>query len=117
MKFKVDENMPREAVDILHDAGHDATTVHDQGLSGAQDPVVALCCQQEARVLLTLDTDFGNIQAYPPSESSGIVVLRLQHQDKARVLQSVRDVVAFLERESPVRSLWIVDEDRVRIRK
>jgi predicted nuclease of predicted toxin-antitoxin system len=27
MKFKVDENLPREVADLLRGAGHDATTV------------------------------------------------------------------------------------------
>lgn len=38
MKFKVDENLPVEAATILREAGHDALTVHDQGLRGAFDP-------------------------------------------------------------------------------
>ncbi|MHB8618329.1 MAG: DUF5615 family PIN-like protein [Chloroflexota bacterium] len=35
MKFKVDENLPREVADILENAGHDAETVHTEHLQGA----------------------------------------------------------------------------------
>ena len=35
MKFKIDENLPAEAADILKSAGFDAQTVGDENLSGA----------------------------------------------------------------------------------
>lgn len=34
MKFKIDENLPVEAVLLLREAGHDALSVHEQGLRG-----------------------------------------------------------------------------------
>lgn len=40
MKFKVDENLPEEVAEALVDLGHDADTVHGEGLSGAEDAVV-----------------------------------------------------------------------------
>ena len=35
MKFKIDENLPTEAADLLRSAGHDAVTVGEQRLGGA----------------------------------------------------------------------------------
>ena len=37
MRFKTDENLPREASDLLRGAGHDAVTVLDQARGGATD--------------------------------------------------------------------------------
>ena len=34
MKFKLDENLPNELALVFRNAGHDAVTVLDQGLSG-----------------------------------------------------------------------------------
>lgn len=34
LKFKVDENLPTEAAELLASAGHDAVTVHDQRMVG-----------------------------------------------------------------------------------
>jgi predicted nuclease of predicted toxin-antitoxin system len=42
MRFKVDENLPVEVADSLRQAGYDTATV------------------------ITLDTDFADIRAYPP---------------------------------------------------
>ena len=38
MKFKRDENLPGEGVQILRAAGHDAVTVLDQRMGGKPDP-------------------------------------------------------------------------------
>ena len=37
MKFKIDQNLPIEAADLLAAAGHDAMTVYERSLGGAPD--------------------------------------------------------------------------------
>jgi predicted nuclease of predicted toxin-antitoxin system len=66
LKFKVDENLPAEHAVMLREAGHEADTVADQKLTGADDSALYERCQVEGRILLTLDLDFGNVQTYPP---------------------------------------------------
>ena len=66
MKFKIDENLPIEFADLLKNEGYDASTIYSEDLKGAEDPIVITVCQQEQRVLVTLDLDFADIQAYPP---------------------------------------------------
>ena len=39
MKFKIDENLPVEAADILRGAGFAADAVGDENLTGADDAV------------------------------------------------------------------------------
>ena len=58
-RFKVDENLPREACDLLKRAGHDATGVGQQGLGGADDARIYQVCQDEQRALLTPPTARG----------------------------------------------------------
>ena len=48
MKLKIDENLPVDA---------------------------AAVCRADGRALITLDTDFGNVRAYPPADHPGIIVL------------------------------------------
>jgi len=117
MRFKVDENLPVQCVGQLREAGHDALAVQDQALAGAADPRIAEVCADERRVLLTLDLDFADIRTYPPSESAGIVVFRLASQDAETLRQVVGQLLALLPRESPVGRLWVVEEDKVRIRE
>ncbi len=66
MKFKTDENMPFEAAELLREAGYNVKTVTEQNMRGSPDSDVISVCQQESRILITLDTDFTDIRKYPP---------------------------------------------------
>ncbi len=116
MKFKIDENLPRQVAEILHETGHEAVTVNDQGMAGYPDNSLAIACQKEKRCIITLDLDFANIREYPPQNYSGIIVFRIRRREKPLVLNLTARVVSELEKRTPSGSLWIVDEDRIRIR-
>ena len=75
MKFKLDENIPVEASILFRESGHDAVTVLDQNMGGKADEHIIQICTQEQRALITLDLDFADIKAYPPSNFHGIFVL------------------------------------------
>ena len=117
MKFKVDENLPAEHAALLREAGHEADTVADQKLSGSDDSTLAECCRTEDRILLTLDLDFANVQAYPPKSHSGIVVFRPNSQDKLTLISLLKRMLPVLSRRSPRLELWIVEQDRIRYRE
>lgn len=114
--FKIDENLPAELATMLVEAGHDAVTVYDQNLDGEPDDVVSKVCQQEKRAVVTLDVGFSNVYEYPPSEYSGIIVLRSRNQDKISILNTFQKALPLLESEPLIGKLWIVDEKKVRIR-
>lgn len=90
MRFKIDENLPVEVADLLRTANYDAITVLEQDLGGAPDSHLLAVCQQEDRILISLDTDFADIRAYPPDEYPGLVVLRLHRQDNPPSLRRRR---------------------------
>jgi predicted nuclease of predicted toxin-antitoxin system len=117
MKFKTDENIPVEAVDLLRAAGHNAISVFDQSLSGRPDSRIAAICQQEDRVLLTLDTDFSDIRTYRPADYPGLLVLRLPKQSVPEVTRVLRRLLEFLKTNDCGRQLWIVERDRIRTRR
>jgi predicted nuclease of predicted toxin-antitoxin system len=116
VKFKVDENLPEELSQLFREAGWDSLTVVDQQLSGEIDPQIARACRDELRILVTFDRGFSNIRAYPPADSPGMIVYRLRSQDKRHVLAISARLIAALSRRTLRNELWIVHEDRIRIR-
>ena len=116
MEFKVDENLPVEVADLLRQVGYDAVTVFEQHLEGSPDSDMASVCQEEGRALITLDTDFADIRAYPPAQFPGLIVLRLHRQDKPHVLEVIGRLIPLLSSEPLEHLLWIVEETRLRIR-
>ena len=116
MQFKLDENLPTELGDLLRDAGHDASTVLDQQLGGASDEEIAAICRTEGRAIITFDKDFADIRAYPPKSYPGIVVLRLENQARDHVLATGARLLRLWTSTALEGQLWIVEENRVRVR-
>jgi predicted nuclease of predicted toxin-antitoxin system len=116
VRFKIDENLPVELAGELIVAGHEAVTVDDQQLVGSNDFNLSETCKSEGRVLVTLDLDFADIRTYPPENYSGLIVLRLGRQDKLHVLGIFRKLLNAIGREPLEGHLWIVEENRIRIR-
>jgi predicted nuclease of predicted toxin-antitoxin system len=87
-----------------------------QGLKGAQDRILLARCIDEGRAIVTLDLDFADIRAYPPEGLPGVMVLRLGHQDRKAVLGVLQRSLPLLSQEGLAGRLWIIEEERVRIR-
>jgi len=117
MRFKLDENLPVEAADVLREAGHDALTVLDQQLGGQADEKIIGVCAREKRALITLDLDFSDIKTYPPSSHQGILVLRAKRQSRSNVLEMIAKLIPVLPSEPIEKQLWIVEEDKIRVRE
>jgi predicted nuclease of predicted toxin-antitoxin system len=117
MQFKTDENVPLEVVSLLRAAGHDAVSVFDQSLSGQPDNLIASVCRQEERALVTLDSDFADIRTYRPADYSGLLVLRLHKDSAPEVIRVVRRLLDVPKATDCRGQLWIVEHDRVRVRR
>ena len=76
MRLLADENIPRLIVDRLLDRGHDVQWV-TRVASGATDEQVLRLATTEARTLLTMDKDFGELAFRRGlSNQAGIILIR-----------------------------------------
>ena len=116
-RFKLDENLPRDAAEMLRNAGHEADTVLDEVLGGRPDPEVFDACQAEGRLLVTFDLDFADIRQYPPSEHAGVWILRPSSQSIGNTPSLLRGAIALADTEPVAKRLWIIQPDSVRIRE
>lgn len=116
MKFKLDENLPERVRIVLRGLRHDAHSVAEECLAGATDSTVLEACIAEDRVLITLDLDYSDIRSYPPGTYPGIGVLRPSAQTFKAIESLVLAAVSLSSSEWMPGQLWVVDEQRVRIR-
>ena len=116
MKFKLDENMPLSAVPLIQQKGYDVHTVFDEALNGDVDEKIAETCRKECRVLITLDTDFSDIRAYPPENYAGFVLLRPHRQSEPQIIRLLAAVLPMFQSEPIHGCLWSVEPAGVRIR-
>jgi hypothetical protein len=63
--------------------------------------------------LITFDIAFADIALYPPKMYPGIVVLRLKRQ----VLSVFSRLIKFFAKENLEFKLWVIDEERIRVRE
>jgi len=118
MHFLIDEDLPRSIADSILVAGHEVSDVRDVGLRGASDREIAAYARNHALCLMTGDFDFADIRNYPPSDYSGLVVLRIP--SIASVTYITRLVKFFLRQQDLVAGLngklAIVEPTQIRIR-
>lgn len=119
MRFKLDENLGPAAAAVLTRAGYDVATVPGQVLSGIPDRQLIAACRDEARCLVTLDSEFGNVLSFPPAEYRGIVVVRIRGRvtlpEIVAALKAMVAVLASGAHGTPDRGLWIAEPGRVRV--
>jgi len=91
VKFLLDENLSPSHVRTLRDLGHDAVSVVEMGLSGADDDVVRTAAIEGGRVLVTLDGDFANVLRYPPAATPGVVRFRLHPPTEQAIVRCLSE--------------------------
>lgn len=105
MRFLVDECLPPSLAAQLCAAGHDAVSVVGLGLAGAADPVVMQAARDQERVLMSADTDFGELLARSDDRRPSVVLYRGAEVDpKALALILLANLPRSRSRSTPARS-------------
>ena len=112
-----DECVSRVTSDTLRQAGFDVTTAEGSGLSSASDSAIFARCVSEGRILITEDTDFGNITLFPPEKHHGIVLLRSRRKTMDAIHLTLLKVLANAETLPLEKTLVVVEADGYRLRK
>ena len=118
MKFLLDANMSRSALQIINLAGYESLDVRDIGLGSATDDRIDQFALQEDWIWVTRDLDFSDIRNYPPVKTLGRVILRLSDFATSNDIVTVlRRFLAAPELVSQIPGhLVIIDTNQVRFR-
>jgi len=74
-KFLIDANMPRSSTEVMRSYGFDVEDVRDIGMRAAKDEEIIQYALETRRIIVTRDTDFGEVLRYP--NHPGAVIFRL----------------------------------------
>jgi predicted nuclease of predicted toxin-antitoxin system len=86
MRLLADENISPDLVSWLRDAGHDVVAVREVA-RGEPDPRVLELAEDEGRILLTEDKDFGDLVFRERLPATGIILLRFHTRTYTEYLQ------------------------------
>lgn len=118
MNFLLDENQSPLLVGLLASLGHNVVHVGDLGLASAADVDVLAVASEQGRVLISADTDFGELLA--ESNASGPSVVLFRRQGQRRVAELVKLLSANLgaiAEDLETGALVVIDADRIRVRR
>lgn len=64
-KFLIDANMPRSSAEVMRFFGYDVEDVREIGMRVARDQEIIQYALKTKRIIVTRDTDFGEVLRYP----------------------------------------------------
>ncbi|MBI1924193.1 DUF5615 family PIN-like protein [Candidatus Poribacteria bacterium] len=117
MHIKVDEDLPRMAIQMLQDRGYQASGVVDQGMGGLKDPPLWQAVQNEQMLLITADKGFADIRFYPPGTHAGVILLRPDEDGIRPVIELLEQLLASSDLQALERTLTVVTPRGIRIRR
>jgi predicted nuclease of predicted toxin-antitoxin system len=98
MRFLLDQDVYAVTARFLVDAGHDVVLVAQIGLSQASDEEILRTAQEQNRILVTRDRDYGNL-VFVRAIGTGVIYLRVLpntvnavHNELVRILQTYSEV-------------------------
>ncbi len=118
MRFLLDQNLPPLLVDLLADAGHDVVHVQSLGMHAADDNEILQVAFDDSRVIVSADTDFGDLLA--SSNASGPSILLLRRQDRRRAAELAALILANLDEvaeDLDSGAIVVLGQQRIRVRR
>jgi len=116
VRFLVDECLPARVAAYLRDRGHDAVHVADLDLLGAADEQVMASAASEGRVLISADTDFGELLAVGKHLAPSVILIRGASGAADRRIRLVADNLDQLDEHIRAGAIVVISDERIRVR-
>ena len=116
MKLLLDQDVYAASARFLSDLGHDIVPVARIGLSQAEDEEILRVAQEQNRILVTRDRDFGNL-VFVKALGTGVVYLRILPSTQNAVHAELERVLSIYTKEELTTAFVVVEPGGHRIRR
>ena len=113
MRLLANENFPLDAVEALRKGGHDDSWIREDA-RGSKDEQVPAQAQQDDRILITFDKDFGELafRSKLPS-TSGVILFRITAISSQHVAEVA--IQALANRTDWAGHFSVIEDQRIRM--
>jgi len=116
VRLLIDECLSARLCTLLADAGHDTIHVGELGLLGKPDTDVMAAARADNRVLVSADTDFGELLATSGASLPSVVLLRRPAKTPEEQAAVLTANLPPLESDLTTGAVAVILRDRIRIR-
>ena len=117
MRFLLDECLPGRLAEMLRAAGHDCSHVYDAGLRGQPDEQIMALAERERRILISADTDFGELLANSPVLARSLILIRRSDKRAGPLATVILANLADIGDDLDAGALVVISDTRVRTRR
>jgi predicted nuclease of predicted toxin-antitoxin system len=113
MRLLANENFPLDAVEALRAGGHEVAWIREDS-RGIPDDKVLLRAQEENRIVITFDKDFGELafRSKLPSQS-GVILFRITPKSSQYIAQVA--VQALASQDNWAGHFSVIEDNRIRM--
>ncbi|MFP4347313.1 MAG: DUF5615 family PIN-like protein [Thermodesulfobacteriota bacterium] len=115
LKFLVDVGVGKKVEEYLQNEGYDTKAVRDLDPS-MEDKKIVVLANDENRMVITMDKDFGELVYHSAMGHRGILLLRLEDATGDEKLGAVREILKCYS-DRMIGCFCVLQKDKFRIRK
>jgi len=116
MRFLLDQDVYASTARFLGDLGHDVVPVAQIGLSQADDSELLRIAQEQSRIFVTRDRDFGGL-VFVKNLGAGVIYLRILPSTQNAVHNELERVLKSYSEDELVAAFVVIEPGRHRFRK
>lgn len=113
MRFFLDENFPRAAVNELTAAGHECSRALEHFPAGTPDDDLFAKAQELGAIFVTTDRDFFHTVPWLHHHHAGVIAITLDQPNRVALLARLRDAVGRLQGQDSFHRVWLLTDDRL----
>jgi predicted nuclease of predicted toxin-antitoxin system len=116
MRFLTDQDVYATTVRFLTGLGHDVVPVGQLGLAQAADSDLLRVAQEQGRLLVTRDRDYGGL-VFVQGSGTGVIYLRILPSTQGAVHAEFERVLALYREKDLLGAFVVIEPGRHRFRK
>lgn len=116
MRFMLDQDVYAATARFLSSLGHDVVPVFQIGLSKADDEDLLKAAQEQGRIFMTRDRDFGSL-VFVKAMGAGVIYLRILPSTQNAVHNELERVLKTYSEEDLRKAFVVIEPDGHRFRR